>query len=86
MSELGKFIAFKATVELIKDDGNNDLLQDVYQDCIAQADLPASGMENTSSASITATMTSRFQLKLLNSFTLRMCIGRANRDRLLTRR
>ncbi len=46
MSELGKFIAFKATVELIKDDGNNDLLQDVYQDCIAQSDLPASGMEN----------------------------------------
>jgi len=46
MSELGKFIAFKATVELIKDDGNNDLFQDVYQDCIAQADLPASEMEN----------------------------------------
>ena len=46
MSELGKFIAFKATVELVKDDGNNDLLQDVYQDCIAQADLPASEMEN----------------------------------------
>ena len=46
MSELGKFIAFKATVKLINDDGNNDLLQDVYQDCIAQADLPASEMEN----------------------------------------
>ena len=46
MSELGKFIAFKATVEVIKDDGNNDLLQDVYQDCIAQADLPASEMKN----------------------------------------
>jgi amidophosphoribosyltransferase len=46
MSELGKFIAFKATVELIKDDGNNDLLQDVYQDCIAQADLPSCEMVN----------------------------------------
>ena len=46
MSELGKFIAFKATVELIKDDGNNDLMQDVYQDCIAQADLPSSEMVN----------------------------------------
>jgi amidophosphoribosyltransferase len=46
MSELGKFIAFKATVVLIKDDGNNDLLQDVYQDCIAQADLPSSEMVN----------------------------------------
>ena len=31
---------------MIKDDGINDLLQDVYQDCIAQADLPASEMEN----------------------------------------
>ena len=46
MSELGKFIAFKATVELIKDDGCTDLLQDVYQDCIDQADLPASKMVN----------------------------------------
>ena len=46
MSELGKFIAFKATIELIKDDGNNDLMQDVYQDCIAQADLPSSEMVN----------------------------------------
>ena len=46
MSELGKFIAFKATVELIKDDGNNDLLQDVYQDCIAQSDIPSSEMVN----------------------------------------
>jgi amidophosphoribosyltransferase len=46
MSELGKFIAFKATVELIKDDGIADLLQDVYQDCIAQADLPAEQMVN----------------------------------------
>ncbi len=46
MSELGKFIAFKAAVELIKDDGNNDLLQDVYRDCIAQADMAASEMVN----------------------------------------
>jgi amidophosphoribosyltransferase len=46
MSELGKFIAFKATVELIKDDGCSDLLQDVYQDCIAQANLPPSEMVN----------------------------------------
>lgn len=46
MSELGKFIAFKATVELIKDDGSDDLLLDVYQDCIAQAKLPADEMVN----------------------------------------
>ena len=69
MSELGKFIAFKATVELIKDDGNDDLLQDVYQDCIAQADLLLIEWRIMSSASMIATLTSRFRLKLLNSFT-----------------
>ena len=46
MSELGKFIAFKATVELIKEDGSADLMQDVYQDCLAQANLPACDMVN----------------------------------------
>jgi len=46
MSELGKFIAFKAAVELIKDDGSADLLQDVYQDCVAQAALPAAETAN----------------------------------------
>jgi amidophosphoribosyltransferase len=46
MSELGKFIAFKATIELIKEDGATDLLQDVYQDCIAQAKLPTNQMVN----------------------------------------
>ncbi len=46
MSELGKFIAFKAAVALIKDDGCDDLLEEVYRDCIAQADKPASEMVN----------------------------------------
>jgi len=46
MSELGKFIAFKATVELIKEDGCSDLLQEVYQACVEQADRPAAEMEN----------------------------------------
>lgn len=46
MSELGKFIAFKAAVELVKDDGSQDLLQEIYQDCVAQAELPASEMVN----------------------------------------
>lgn len=41
MSELGKFIAFKATVALIKDDGQSDLLNEVYRDCLGQVDLPA---------------------------------------------
>ncbi len=46
MSELGKFIAFNAAVELTKEDGNEDLLQEVYQACIAQADKPANEMVN----------------------------------------
>lgn len=46
MSELGKFIAFKATVALIKDDGQSELLREVYQDCIAQVDSPAAEQVN----------------------------------------
>lgn len=46
MSELGKFIAFKATVELVKEDGCEHLLQEVYQDCVKQANLPAYQMKN----------------------------------------
>ncbi|MBW7894451.1 MAG: amidophosphoribosyltransferase [Opitutaceae bacterium] len=33
MSELGKFIAFEAAVELLKERGQGDLLQEVYQLC-----------------------------------------------------
>lgn len=41
MSELGKFIAFKATVALIKENGQADLLKEVYRDCLDQVALPA---------------------------------------------
>lgn len=46
MSELGKFIAFKATIELTRDNGNEALLEAVYQDCLAQANKPAAEMVN----------------------------------------
>ncbi len=46
MSELGKFIAFKAAVALLEDDGHRDLLKEVYQDCVAQSKLPADQMVN----------------------------------------
>jgi amidophosphoribosyltransferase len=46
MSELGKFIAFKAAIALVKEEGSQHLLQEIYQDCLAQADLPASKMVN----------------------------------------
>ena len=41
MSELGKFIAFKAVVELVKSDGRSELLKEVYRECLAQIKLPA---------------------------------------------
>ena len=46
MSELGKFIAFKAAVALLEDDGHSELLQEVYQECVAQSKLPAHQMVN----------------------------------------
>ncbi len=46
MSELGKFIAFKAAVELVKEDGNDALLQEIYRDCVQQSKLPAAEMVN----------------------------------------
>jgi len=36
MSELGKFIAFEATVELLKEQGKEDLLEEVYRLCLAE--------------------------------------------------
>ncbi|MEM7790698.1 MAG: amidophosphoribosyltransferase, partial [Verrucomicrobiota bacterium] len=46
MSELSKFIAFKAAVELVKEEGAGDLLQEIYQDCIEQRNKPSSEMVN----------------------------------------
>ena len=46
MSELGKFIAFKAAVQLIKGEGQSELLKEVYRDCLAQANLPADKQVN----------------------------------------
>jgi amidophosphoribosyltransferase len=34
MSKLGDFIAFRAAIELLKDNGNEELLQDLYQRCL----------------------------------------------------
>lgn len=39
MSQLGKFIAFEAAVELLKERGKADLLQEVYQLCRAEVAL-----------------------------------------------
>lgn len=46
MSEMGSFIAFQAAVELCRETGAGDLIRDVYEDCIAQANLPPEQMVN----------------------------------------
>ncbi len=46
MSELGKFIAFQAAVALAKDRGLEEILREIYQDCVRQADLPAGSLHN----------------------------------------
>lgn len=46
MSELGKFIAFKAAIALTNESDQSDRLKSVYEDCIAQQHLPASEMVN----------------------------------------
>ena len=46
MSELGKFIAFKAAVALVKEEGQSELLREVYEDCIQQVNKPASEIKN----------------------------------------
>ncbi len=46
MSELSKFIAFQATIELLKEQGKHDLILEVYQDCIRQANESPEKIKN----------------------------------------
>ena len=46
MSELGKFLAFQATISLLKQRGKEDLIKEVYRRCYEQSTLPPSEMEN----------------------------------------
>jgi amidophosphoribosyltransferase len=41
MSELGKFIAFQATINLIKRSGNSALIEEVYRDCKTEMETPS---------------------------------------------
>ena len=40
MAKLGDFIAFKAAIELLKDQGKEKFIEEVYQKCLAQKKLP----------------------------------------------
>jgi amidophosphoribosyltransferase len=46
MSQLGRFIAFEAAVELLRERGEADLLDEVYEKCRAQAGKPPVKMVN----------------------------------------
>ncbi|MGF1453136.1 MAG: amidophosphoribosyltransferase [Opitutales bacterium] len=46
MSEMGKFIAFQAAVELLKETGKSHVLREVYADCVAQRDNPSGELVN----------------------------------------
>lgn len=46
MSELGKFIAFQAAIELLKDKGKEELIKEVYHACLEQAKCKPSKMVN----------------------------------------
>ncbi|MFZ4542743.1 MAG: amidophosphoribosyltransferase [Saprospiraceae bacterium] len=46
MSRLGDFVAFRAMIELLKESGKEDLLNEVYENCKKQLKLPAEQMSN----------------------------------------
>ena len=46
MSNMDEFIAFRATVELLKDRGMKSLIDEVYEKCIAQRTLPKEEIVN----------------------------------------
>lgn len=46
MSELGKFVAFQAAIELLKETGKIGLLQEVYQACVRQSSQVPETMVN----------------------------------------
>ena len=46
MSKMGDFVAFKALVEILKDQGKEHLLQECYERCKAQLELPKEQMTN----------------------------------------
>lgn len=46
MSKMHEFVAFNAMVELLKENGKEKMIQEVYKKCKAQEDLPSAEMKN----------------------------------------
>jgi len=46
MARMGDFVAFRAAVELLKDRGQEELIQEVYKKCKAQEQMPDAEVQN----------------------------------------
>lgn len=46
MAKMGDFIAFEATIQLLKESGKEHIIQDVYKKCLEQAKLPKEQIKN----------------------------------------
>jgi amidophosphoribosyltransferase len=46
MAKMGDFIAFEAAITLLNETGRQQVIQDVYNKCLAQADLPRDQIRN----------------------------------------
>ncbi len=46
MSQMGKFVAFRAMVELLKENGKEHLMEEAYDRCVQQKDLPKAEIKN----------------------------------------
>jgi amidophosphoribosyltransferase len=46
MSRMGEFVAFEAAITLLKDNGKESVLQEVYQQCVKSEHLPKEQVEN----------------------------------------
>ncbi len=46
MSRMGEFVAFEAAIKLLKESGRSNIIDDVYERCLAQADLPKEEVVN----------------------------------------
>lgn len=46
MAKMGDFIAFQAAIALLKETGRENLIDDVYERCLAQAELPKNQIRN----------------------------------------
>lgn len=65
MANLSEFIAFRAAVELLKEEGREEVLREVYDMCMAQRELPATQMQNHVKAIYAPYSTERISQKMV---------------------